>query len=232
MPAILHDTEIVVEKKPFDIHLALKRIRAAIRPFRKAALFELYDDGYTSPFEQLIACLISVRTRDETTVECARKLFDLARTPGEMLKLSVPQIDEAISASTFHEEKAGRILAIARRVEAEYNGKLPCDFETLISFHGIGPKCANLMLGIACDKPAIGVDIHVHRVTNRWGYVEQSTPEKTMRALEKQLPREYFVEINMLLVPFGKHICTGVLPKCSTCPVLDMCRQVGVTKHR
>ena len=232
MPAIQHDTDTAVEKKPFDIHTVVQRIRSAIQPFRKAALFELYDEGYTTPFEQLIACLISVRTRDETMVVAARRLFELARTPEKMLGLSAEQIDEAIRDSTFHEEKSGRILAIARRVVAEYNGKLPCDFETLISFHGIGPKCANLMLGIACGKPAIGVDVHVHRVTNRWGYVQESTPEKTMRALERQLPREYFVEINMLLVPFGKHICTGTLPKCSTCPVLDMCRQIGVIRHR
>ncbi len=219
-------------KKPFDIHEAIKQIRKAIRPFRKAALFELFDDGYTSPFEQLVACLISVRTRDETTIVAARNLFELARTPETMLTLDAGQVNKAIVDSTFHEEKATRILAISRRVVAEYNGKLPCDFDTLISFHGVGPKCANLILGIACGKPAIGVDVHVYRITNRWGYVQEPTPEKTMRALELRLPEEYFVEINKLLVPFGKHICTGTLPRCSICPVSDMCRQVGVARHR
>ncbi len=102
----------------------------------------------------------------------------------------------------------------------------------LLSFPGVGPKCANLVLGIACGEPRIGVDIHVHRVTNRWGYVAATTPEKTMAALEAKLPRKYWVEINRLLVPFGKHVCTGVRPKRSTCPVLEMCRQVGVTEHR
>jgi endonuclease-3 len=114
----------------------------------------------------------------------------------------------------------------------EYDSDLPCDPKVLLSFHGVGPNCANLVLGIACNQPFISVDIHVHRVTNRWGYVSAPTPEKTMAALQAKLPRRYWVEINRLLVPFGKHICTGVLPKCSTCPVFDICRQVGVTKHR
>jgi endonuclease-3 len=100
------------------------------------------------------------------------------------------------------------------------------------SFSGIGPKCANLAMGVACGEAVISVDIHVHRVTNRWGYVRATTPEKTMVALEQILPERYRVEINRLLVPFGKHICTGVSPKCSTCPVLEMCQQVGVTSHR
>lgn len=100
------------------------------------------------------------------------------------------------------------------------------------SFAGIGPKCANLALGVACGQSLISVDIHVHRVTNRWGYVRTSAPERTMTALQDVLPERYRVEINASLVPFGKHICTGVRPKCSTCPVLDMCQQVGVTSHR
>jgi endonuclease III len=96
---------------------------------------------------------------------------------------------------------------------------------------GVGPKCANLVLGIACGQAHIGVDVHVHRVTNRWGYVRAPTPDATMRALRESLPERYHVEINRLLVPFGKHVCRGRLPRCSECPVLDMCRQVGVTSH-
>jgi endonuclease-3 len=102
----------------------------------------------------------------------------------------------------------------------------------MTSYPGIGPKCANLALGIACGQERIGVDVHVHRVTNRWGYVTAPTPEKTMLALESQLPRAYWRAINALLVPFGKHICTGWRPKCTTCPVLDMCQQVNVVTHR
>jgi endonuclease III len=225
-------TDRQTAKQPFDIALALRRIRQAVKPFAKAALFELHEEGFRSPFEQLVACIISIRTLDETTLPTARHLFKAARTPAEMSRLTVEGIDGRIRACTFHEAKAATIHAIAARVVADFGGELPCDPETLLSFRGVGPKCANLVLGIACGRPFIGVDVHVHRVTNRWGYVKTTTPEKTMTALEAKLPRRYWVEINKLLVPFGKHICTGTAPRCSTCPVLEMCQQVGVTRHR
>jgi endonuclease III len=219
-------------KRPFDIDLAIQRIRHAVRPFPKAAMFELAEEGFATPFELLVACIISIRTRDETTVVCARRLFGVARTPDEMSRLTAEQIDAAIGASTFHEPKAQQIREISRRILKEHQGDLPCRDDVLLSFQGVGPKCANLVLGIACGQARIGVDVHVHRVTNRWGYVRQATPERTMLALEEKLPQRYWVEINRLLVPFGKHICTGRLPRCSSCPVLDMCRQVGVEAHR
>ncbi len=219
-------------KRAFKIAEVMRRVRKAVEPFRPAALFELADEGFASPFEILVACIISIRTRDETTVPTARRLFELARTPEAMVRLSPRVIDERIAASTFHENKARQIRTIARRIVKEFGSQLPCDSEVLQSFPGVGPKCANLVLGISCGQPQIGVDIHVHRVTNRWGYVSAATPEQTMRELERVLPRRYRVEINRLLVPFGKHICTGIRPRCSTCPVLDMCRQVGVTEPR
>jgi len=220
------------DKEPFDIGKAVRHIRKAIKPWPKAAMFELAEDGYNTTFEQLVACIISIRTYDEVTIPVARKLFEQARTPAEVVKLSYEELDALIRLSTFHERKASQILAIARRTIDEYDGNLPCDPEVLMSFAGVGPKCAHLVLGIACGEPFISVDIHVHRVTNRWGYVKASTPEKTMVALGDKLPKRYWVEINRLLVPFGKHICTGNLPHCSTCPVLEMCQQVGVKAHR
>ncbi len=218
-------------KRDFDIDVAMQRLRTAVQPFPKAALFELADAGYNSSFEVLVACIISIRTRDETTTPVAQRLFAQARTPAAVSCLAPDNIDNLINACTFHEAKARQIHAIARRIVNEYEGKLPCDAEVLLSFAGVGPKCANLVLGITGNQPRIGVDIHVHRVTNRWGYVLARTPEKTMAALEAKLPQHYWVEINRLLVPFGKHICTGNLPRCSTCPVLDMCQQVGVQAH-
>jgi endonuclease-3 len=203
-----------------------------VKPWPKAALFELAENGYSTTFEQLVACIISIRTYDEVTLPVSRKLFERARTPDEMTKLTYEELDALISPSTFHERKASQILAIARRAIDEFGGEIPCDPEVLMSFSGVGPKCAHLVLGIACGEPFISVDIHVHRVTNRWGYVKTSTPEKTMVALGEKLPRRYWIEINRLLVPFGKHICTGNLPHCSTCPVLDMCQQVGVKASR
>jgi endonuclease-3 len=223
---------MIVSKRPFEIDRVIRRIRVAVRPFAKAAMFELADDGFTSPFEQLVACIISIRTRDEVTVPTARRFFARARTPLEVSRLTSREIDQVIRACTFHERKAQQIRLIARRVVDEYEGVLPCEAEALLSFEGVGPKCANLVLGIACDQPRVGVDIHVHRVTNRWGYVRTRTPEQTSIALEGKLPHRYWLEINSLLVPFGKHICTGALPRCSECPVLEFCRQVGVEAHR
>jgi len=219
-------------KKPFDIDQAIDRIRVAVAPLPKAAMFELADEGFDSPFEQLIACIISIRTFDEVMLPTARRFFARARTPIEVSQLTPTEIDKLIVASSFHERKAQQIHTIARRIVDEYGGTLPCDAEVLLSFAGVGPKCANLVLGIACGEAHIGVDVHVHRVTNRWGYVQAATPERTMASLEAKLPHRYWVEINRLLVPFGKHICTGQRPHCSTCPVLDLCQQVGVEAHR
>jgi endonuclease-3 len=221
-----------VRKRPFDIAEALRRIRRVVRPLPKAAMFALAEEGHRSLFEQLVACILSIRTRDEVSLEAARRLFAAARRPEEIVRLGAAKLDRLIGDVAFHEAKAGQILEIARRTVAEHAGRLPCDEAVLRRFCGVGPKCSHLALGIACGERLISVDIHVHRVTNRWGYVSAPTPERTMAALMKKLPRRYWVEINALLVPFGKHVCTGRLPKCSTCPVLDMCRQIGVTRHR
>jgi endonuclease-3 len=195
-------------------------------------MFALAEEGHRSVFHQLVACVLSIRTRDETSIECARALFHAAPTAAAIARLPEREIDRLIHDSTFHEAKAGQIRAIARRAAGEFGGDLPCDEELLRSFRGVGPKCAHLALGIACGTALISVDVHVHRVTNRWGYVHEPTPEATMRALQQKLPQRYWIEINALLVPFGKHVCTGTLPKCSTCPVLTWCRQVGVRAHR
>lgn len=219
-------------REAFDIDKAIQLLQKAVEKLPKAALFDLYDQGYTSLFEQLIACMISIRTYDEVTVPTAIRLFEQARTAADMARLSVEEIDSAIRDCTFHEGKARQVLAISHTIVEDYRGEVPCDFDTLLSFKGVGPKCANLALGIACRQMRIGVDIHVHRVTNRWGYVQARTPEKTMQALEGKLPEQYHVEINRLLVPFGKHICTGTSPHCSTCPLLPMCEQSGIERHR
>lgn len=221
-----------MEKVPFDIDIALERIEQAVQPWPKAALFQLAEEGYTSMFEQLLACIISIRTYDEVTLPVSRKLFAVARTPAAVGRLSWEELDGLISPSTFHERKANQILAIAREVDEKFGETLPGDRDVLLSFAGVGPKCANLVLGVACGTPVISVDIHVHRVTGRWGYIKATTPEKALVALEAKLPKAHWIDINRLLVPFGKHICTGNRPHCSTCPVLEMCEQVGVTDHR
>jgi endonuclease-3 len=207
-------------------------LREAVRPFPKAMLFQLYDEGHTTAFEILVACLISVRTRDETSLAMARRLFAQVRTPAALAEMEINAIDALIDKCAFHLVKSEQINTLARLILEENAGELPCSFDLMTSYPGIGPKCANLALGIACGEPRIGVDIHVHRVTNRWGYVRGRTPEQTMAELAKVLPERYHVEINALLVPFGKHVCTPIGPKCAACPLLDMCQQVDVTSHR
>jgi endonuclease-3 len=219
-------------KRSFDVKLALERIEQAVQPYPKAALFELAAEGFGSLFEQLVACIISIRTLEEVTLPAARRLFARARTPAALAALGVEEVDHLIHPCTFHQPKAAQLVEIARRTVEQYGGSLPADQAVLCSFRGVGPKCANLALGISGASAGIGVDIHVHRVVNRWGYVETRTPEQTMAALEQRLPRRYWLDINRLLVPFGKHLCTGRLPRCSTCPLLEMCEQRGVTSHR
>ena len=160
-----------MDKLPFDIDTALDRIGHAVQPWPKAALFQLAEEGYTSTFEQLLACIISIRTYDEVTLPVSRNLFARARLPAEIARLAWEELDPLISPSTFHERKAHQILVIAREVEARFGDTLPCDRDVLLSFAGVGPKCANLVLGVACGTPVISVDIHVHRVTGRWGLI-------------------------------------------------------------
>jgi endonuclease-3 len=216
----------------FDIDVVMSRIEEAVKPFPKAAMFELAERGYDSAFEQLIACILSIRTYDEVSLPLSEALFAVARTAESIANLTPAAILEIIQKSTFAERKAQQIQAIAQQVVDEYDGELPCDRDLMLSFAGVGPKCANLALGIACDDPVISVDIHVHRVTNRWGYVQTKTPEKTMVALEEKLPRRHWININRLLVPFGKHICQGNVPRCTQCPVFAMCERVGVKSYR
>jgi endonuclease-3 len=224
-------------QRPFDVDVALRRIAKAVAPYPPAAMFALRDGdaehpGYGTVFQQLVACILSIRTLDETSLPTARRLFARAATPAAIAELPLDELDALIADTTFHEAKARQIQALAARTASEFGGTLPPDAEVLTSFSGVGPKCAHLTLGVAAGIPVISVDIHVHRVTNRWGYVRASTPERTLAALEEVLPERHRIDINRLLVPFGKHVCTGVRPRCSECPVLDMCARVGVAEHR
>ncbi|HEU4469883.1 MAG TPA: endonuclease III [Flavisolibacter sp.] len=219
-------------KRPFDIPVMLKRIEKATAAYPKAAMFDLFDRGYSSLFEQLASCIISIRTLDETTIPLSEKLFAKARTPKDLMKLSATELETILYGSTFPGQKAHTLLRIAQTAVESYNGELPQDFASLTAIKGVGPKCAGLALGVAHGYAAISVDIHVHRVTNRWGLASAKTPEQTMVLLEQKIARERWTDINRLLMPFGKHICTGRMPRCSTCPVLEYCRQVGVTSHR
>lgn len=218
--------------RPFDIDEAIVRLRTAVESLPKAAMFQLAEEGFNSLFEQVVACIISIRTYEEVTLPTARNLFRVARTPAEMVRLDAEEIDRLIGACTFHEPKSRQIRTIAEIAVDQHGGTLPPDREAILGLPGVGPKCAGLALGIAAGQEWIGVDIHVHRVTNRWGYVHTRTPEATMAALETVLPPPYWLEINRLLVPFGKAVCTGTAPRCSSCPLAEICPKVGVTEHR
>ena len=221
-----------MEIEQFDIDVVMDRVAEAVRPFPKAAMFELAEKGHDSPFEQLIGCIISIRTYDEVSLPVSLNLFARARTPQQMVALNLAEITAIIRRSSFAERKAAQIKAIAQQLVDEFGGKLPCDRALILSFKGVGPKCANLALGIACDQKFISVDIHVHRITNRWGYVAEKTPEKTMVALQDKLPEKYWIDINRLLVPFGKHICTASRPRCTSCPLAKICPRIGLASYR
>jgi endonuclease III len=215
---------------PADEAVALAREASACFP--KAAMFDLRDRGFASVFQQLVACIVSIRTRDEDSLPASIRLFEAAPSAADVAALDAATIERLISPATFRERKSAQIRAIARRTVEDFGGELPCDGEVLRGFDGVGPKCANLALGVACGRPVVSVDVHVHRVTNRWGLVRAATPERTGEALESVLPVDLKVEINRVLVPFGKHVCTGTRPRCSVCPVLPICAQIGVWEHR
>lgn len=217
---------------PFDIDEVFRRLRRAVSGLPKAAMFDLRDRGFGSPFEVLVGSLVSARTRDETTTDVCLRLFARARTPRELLDLSEDELTRLLSPATFAPAKAHDLRAIARAIADRHGGVVPDTMEGLTAFRGVGPKIAALTLAVGFGRPAVAVDVHVHRVTNRWGYVATATPGQTMAALEAALPRRYWIEINERLVPFGKHVCTGVRPRCSTCPLLDLCARVGVTDAR
>ena len=219
-------------KLPYDLPVMLARIEKAVAPYPKAAMFELYEPGYNSLFEQLVSCIISIRTLDETTIPVSLKLFEKARTAKQLLRLPLEELENLLYGSTFPGQKAQTIMGVAKAAEETYNGDLPADYEKLTALKGVGPKCANLALGVAHQLEGISVDIHVHRVVNRWGFITANTPEQTMEALMQKVPKKLWIDINRLLMPFGKHICTGRLPHCSTCPVLEYCHQVGVTAYQ
>jgi endonuclease-3 len=209
----------------------LRRIEEAILPFPKAAMFALREQGFDTLLEQLISCIISIRTLDETTLPVSLRLFQKARTPEAILSLGRDALADLLEGSTFPGQKSDTIRTVAEAA-MQNGGHLPQTFDALTALKGVGPKCANLALGVALNIPAISVDIHVHRVVNRWGLVQTSTPEKTLKALEAIIPENRWTDINRDLMPFGKFICTGTLPKCSTCPVAQWCKRVGVTRHR
>ena len=185
-----------------------------------------------SPFEVLISTILSLRTKDQVTMEAASRLFEKAATPQDMRRLDADDIARTIYPVGFYATKARRILDISRILMETHGGRVPDDMEALLALPGVGRKTANLVLVEGFGIPAICVDTHVHRISNRIGYVRTKNPDQTEQALRKKLPQRYWIQYNELLVAFGQAICRPISPFCSQCPAADMCARVGVDRSR
>ena len=192
----------------------------------------LVGKKWKDPFLVLISCILSLRTKDETTLPASQRLFRLARTPLEMLKLKPDQIEKVIYPVGFYRTKARTILGICRDVLERFNGRVPNDLDTLLTMKGVGRKTANLVLTEGFGLPGVCVDTHVHRISNRFGYVRTRTPYETEMALRKKLPPKHWIEYNALLVTWGQNICRPISPLCSRCGVRRHCSRRGVEKSR
>ena len=184
------------------------------------------------PFRVLIATVLSLRTKDETTSKASKRLFALASTPESLIKLGEDAIAKAVYPVGFYKNKSKSIIGICKKLLSEYNGRVPDEIDELLKFKGVGRKTANLVVTLGYNKPGICVDIHVHRISNRLGYVKTKTPDETEFALLEKLPNKYWIRYNDLMVPYGQNLCRPVSPLCSKCPIYDYCDRVGVDKSR
>jgi endonuclease-3 len=205
----------------------LRAVREAVRPTTLANVERRRD-----PFRLLVACVISLRTKDEVTAQASARLFEVASTPVALAKLPERRIAKLIFPAGFYNTKAKQIREIARRIARDHGGQVPAERDALLALPGVGRKTANLVLGLGFGIPAICVDTHVHRISNRLGLVHTETPEQTEHALEEVLPKRLWVEINDLLVTFGQNVCQPVSPRCSVCPLAERCPRTGVLRHR
>jgi endonuclease-3 len=214
-----------------DIHIVIATLRDAARAWTLPYVTDLAQRA-RDPFRVLISTMLSLHTKDATTAEASKKLFALAATPRAMLKLKHNEIEHAIYPVGFYRAKARNILLTCQELIRQYNGNVPDDLNALIALPGVGRKTANLVITQGFGKPGICVDTHVHRITNRWGYVKTNMPEQTEIVLRAKLPGEYWIAINDLLVALGQNICHPTSPKCSLCPVHAHCARIGVTRSR
>ena len=183
-------------------------------------------------FKILIACLLSLRTRDKNTEKTSKALFAVAETPEKIAKLKIKKLEKIIFSSGHYKKKARTLQHVSKVILTEYGGKVPDDKEKLMAIKGIGPKTANIVLAFAYGKEVLPIDVHCHRIPNRLGWISTKKPEQTEKALELILPRKYWPEFNALFVLFGQTICQPISPKCSECPVREYCPRIGVTRSR
>src|SRR5437867_8383258 len=202
--------------KDRDIHAAIRILRREV-PKWETPIVTLMAETYGSPFRVLISCILSLRTQDSTTAQASHRLFALADSPQEMLKLTAKKIEKAIYPVGFYRTKAKMIRDIYQVLMRDYSGRVPDEIDEPLKLKGVGRKTANLVVTLDYRKPGICVDTHVHRISNRWGYIRTKTPEQSEQVLRRKLPRRYWMIYNDLLVPFGQNVCTPVSPRCSQC---------------
>jgi endonuclease-3 len=215
-----------------QITAALRIVKREILQWEEPVLGVVARESNRDPFRILISCLLSLRTKDKTTNEASVRLYALAHQPATMLVLPLRKIERAIYPVGFYRTKAKSIHAICRRLLEVYGGTVPESIDELVTLSGVGRKTANLVVTVAYGKPGICVDIHVHRISNRWGYVRTKTPEETEQALRRKLPAQHWITFNDLLVPYGQHLCQPVSPFCSQCKLTEYCDRVGVKRSR
>lgn len=217
--------------KEREIHQAIRILKREV-PKWKTPIVTLIAESRQSPFHILISCLLSLRTQDATTAEACKRLFKLANTPEALLRLSPKILEKAIYPVGFYRTKTQTLREVCRVLVDAYGGEVPEELDDLLRLKGVGRKTANLVVTLGFKKPGICVDTHVHRISNRWGYVQTQNPEKTEFALRAKLPKKYWIEYNDLLVTFGQHLCRPISPLCSACPVKKYCDRVDVEQSR
>ena len=217
--------------KDSDVHKIINILREETRKW-DVPIVTLTAETSHDPFRVLISTILSLRTQDTTTAKVSKRLFELADNPHDMLKLSVKQIEKAIYPVGFYKTKARTIRYLCRELIERYKSRVPDDLDELLKLKGVGRKTANIVVTLGYGKPGVCVDTHVHRISNRLGYIKTKTPLETEMLLRKKLPKKYWIEFNDLLVSFGQHLCRPISPWCSVCPIESYCDKVGVTKHR
>ncbi|HVY54192.1 MAG TPA: endonuclease III [Thermodesulfobacteriota bacterium] len=217
--------------KPGDISRVISILKKEYPKWNVPAV-TLEAETTRDPFRVLISTVLSLRTKDETTAEASRRLFALADTPETMLALGEKEIAQAIYPVGFYRTKARNIREICRELIERRGSRVPDDLDELLSLKGVGRKTANLVLTLGYGKHGICVDTHVHRISNRLGYIKTRTPYDTEMELRRKLPRRHWIDYNSLLVAFGQYLCRPISPKCSACPVEELCDKAGVGKSR
>jgi len=211
-----------------DIHQVIRILRKEARKWPLPAIGHYVE----TPFTVLISCLLSLRTQDKTTNAASDRLFEIADTPQAMLATPVAVIRKAIYPVSFYRVKSRTIHAICEQLLSRFGGQVPSTLDELLTLPGVGRKTANIVVTLAFQKPGIAVDTHVHRISNRLGYVRTKTPDETEMALRRKLPRRYWIVYNDLLVAYGQNLCKPISPFCSKCKIAMFCKRVGVTTSR